>query len=436
MALKKAVAKFLEEHNLQAGSFDFDAQLATFLQEMERGLSGNASSLAMIPAWVGAEGEVPSGKPVIVLDAGGTNFRAASYHFDKAGNAVNEHFAKSPMPGTEGRVGREAFFQQVADKMEPVEGDSERIGFCFSYPAEILPNRDGRLIRFTKEVDAPELEGELIGAGLNEALEQRYGRKKQITILNDTVATMLAGKAHSGSSYSSFIGFILGTGTNCAYLEDISEIHTIEGLAFDGVVGGKMAINMESGGFAGFSGGDIDRMFFASTDKPEFFHFEKMVSGAYLGPLALFVAKKAVGEAIFSERLSAYLGLKSSLSTAEMNHFLHDPNDKAQELVQFCSSEEERNTLFTLFDSLVDRAARLAALQLTGVVMKSGAGSDPEHPVAIVADGTTFYKTHRLAERCEGYLTEELKEKRGRFFHFLSVDNAPAVGAAVAGLLN
>lgn len=437
MAGNTSMEQFLDRYRLKADSIDFDPQVERFLQEMDRGLSGEPSSLAMIPAWVGAEGSVAPGEPVIVLDAGGTNFRAASYHFDSRGEAVTEHFAKSPMPGTRGRVGRDQFFRQVAEKMAAVEADSEKIGFCFSYPTEILPDRDGRLIRFTKEVDAPELEGELIGAGLNTALQERYGRKKQITILNDTVATMLAGKARGGDSYSGYIGFILGTGTNCAYLEQLERIGTIgELVAESSFSGDKMAINMESGGFSGFPGGEIDQAFFASTDKPELFHFEKMVSGAYLGPLALAAAKQAAREGLFSEELTRYLQARGALTTVEMDRFLHHPEDREQELVHHCSGTGELQTLFRLFDALVERAARLAALELTGVVLKTGAGMDPEHPVAIVADGTTFYKTFRMARRCEDFLKKELQEKRSRFFRFLSVENAPAVGAAVAGLLN
>jgi len=430
----KDIDGFLAEKGLLPESVSFEEGVAGFLTEMERGLQGESSSLAMIPAWVAAEGEVPKGKPVIVLDAGGTNFRSATFHFNSDGEPVMEHFSKSAMPGTGGPVGRESFFEQIAEKMESSVADADTIGFCFSYPTEILPNRDGRLIRFTKEVEAPEVEGALIGESLNRALLKRYSTSpKQITVLNDTVATMLAGKARSGEGrYSGYIGFIFGTGTNCSYLERTEAIGTLKAPA----PGASMAINMETGGYAGFLGGEIDRDFFASTDKPDLFHFEKMISGAYLGPLCLAAAVRASKEGLFSASLADYFQAKQSMTTVEMDRYLHEPRDREHPFFQKASNDEDRKNLFLLFDSIVARAAKLAAISLAAVVLKTGEGKDPTVPVAIVADGTTFYKTWALAERTRCYLFRELTEKHGRYVRFLSVDNAPVIGAAVAGLLN
>jgi len=88
----------------------------------------------------------------------------------------------------------------------------------FFIPSEILPNRDGRLLYFCKEVQAPGVVGQLIGRNLLEALGMP---EKQIVLLNDTVATLLAGKSASiGHEYETFIGYILGTGTNTCYNEN------------------------------------------------------------------------------------------------------------------------------------------------------------------------------------------------------------------------
>ncbi len=430
------IEQFLSDQELLPDSVSFEKGVEGFLSEMERGLAGEDSSLAMIPAWVSADGDVPPGRKVIVLDAGGTNFRSATFSFSGGSEPDIEHFAKSAMPGTGGSIGKAEFFRQIAEKMKASVNDSERVGFCFSYPTEILPNRDGRLIRFTKEVDAPEVEGALIGESLNSALEALYGKErgsKQITVLNDTVATMLAGKAGAGPGrYSGYIGFILGTGTNCAYLERTERIGTLQA----GCDHEHMAINMEAGGYSGFRGGEIDRAFFASTDKPELFHFEKMVSGAYLGPLALKAAKAACAEGVFSDSLSVYLEGLKSMTTIEMDSYLHDPRDSGHALFSACGSNEDRRNLFMLFDSIVARAAKLAAISLAAVVLRTGEGSDPTLPVAIVADGTTFYKTFGLADRTRCFLERELGSRYRRYVRFLSVDNAPAIGAAVAGLLN
>ena len=112
------------------------------------------------------------------------------------------------MPGLEGEISKDEFFQTIAQYVRPLAEKCDRIGFCFSYPSEILPDKDGRLIHFCKEVQAPGVVGQLIGKNLLEALGMP---EKQIVLLNDTVATLLAGKSASlGRDYDSFIGFILG----------------------------------------------------------------------------------------------------------------------------------------------------------------------------------------------------------------------------------
>jgi len=57
--------------------------------------------------------------------------------------------------------------------------------------------------------------------GLGQALNRLGVRQdKHFVLLNDTVATLLAGRAEtSGRRFDSYIGFILGTGTNTSYVE-------------------------------------------------------------------------------------------------------------------------------------------------------------------------------------------------------------------------
>ena len=66
----------------------------------------------------------------------------------------------------------------------------------------------------------------------------------------------------------------------------------------------------------------------------------------------------------------------------------------------------------------------------------SGAGCDKLHPVCINIDGSTFYKTRSafFRSRTEQGLREILGA-RGVHFEIISVDDAPMVGAAVAGLI-
>ncbi len=429
----KRTLDYLRGYRMDAGQVSVGMVSTMFLEEMERGLSGEESSLMMIPTYIGTEQNIPVGEPVIVLDAGGTNFRVAVIEFDESKKAVITKYKKFPMPGTKGskEVGRLDFFNRIADSMKDVVSGSCKIGFCFSYPTEIYPSGDGRLIRFVKEVKAPEVEGSMIGENLLEALARKgMDSNKDIVILNDTVATLLAGKAQE-KEYSSYVGFILGTGTNCSYIEENSRILKLETLE-----GSKsQAVNMESGQFSLYSGGTLDGKFRLTTAKPEEGVFEKMISGAYQGPLALTVLKRAAEDKLFSEELGKSLMTLTQLDPAVMDGFLNYPGNSRNPVAGLCKTDSDRIKVYTILDQLIERSAKLTAAHLAGVILKTGRGTDPVAPVCIVADGTTFYKTKALKFRTEFYLKQYLEFDKNRYFEFCHLDDAPLIGAAVAGLL-
>ena len=452
---KQRVDAYLHRTGMHADDADFSRILENFQNEMAEGLSGQKSSLAMIPTYIEAEEEVPIETPVLVLDAGGTNFRTAILTFASDGSPRIDQYFKYPMPGTSGHVERDEFFDIIAEKISKLYDAASRIGFCFSYPTEISPDKDGKLLHFSKEIQAPGVEGEYVRYQLTQALARAgLPEDAHIVVLNDTVATLLAAKtAGSMEHFDTYLGFILGTGLNCAYVERNSRIGKLSGLDPER----SQIINMESGGFDGFTGGEIDDEFDASTKSPGYYRLEKMVSGAYLGPLAVAVLKRAARDGQFSPEAAERIERLGEGTTIEMDEFLHAPATAAsaarlggevgegakpheggrlRRIADVCVNEEERLTAFLLIDNVVERAGKLAALNLTAAVLQSGVGTDPTRPAAICADGTTFYKTHRLKFYTEYYLKKELEERRGRYAQLIGLDNAPVIGAAVAGLTN
>ena len=221
---------FLERHMLTAASVDTDRTLGFMLDEMEKGLSADGkSSLEMIPAYVSPDVSVEPGRSVIVLDAGGTNFRTCLVSFDENRQPVISDFRKVGMPGVKEEVSAEAFFSILADNIERLIDKSDRIGFCFSYAAAITEDHDGIPLVFSKEIKAPEV----IGKPLGKTLLAELGRRgydvsgKKVAVVNDTVATLLAAKAERPENASSYVVFILGTGTNSAFVEKNSSIGKI-----------------------------------------------------------------------------------------------------------------------------------------------------------------------------------------------------------------
>jgi hexokinase len=434
--IDRRVKEFYKNYGMDYEDLDIGEGCRLFIQEMDKGLRGEKSSLPMLPTYIEVDRNVPINKKVIVLDAGGTNFRVATVSFTEEYRPVVENLSTHIMPGSDKKVSRDEFFKQIAEYTSPVINMSSNIGFCFSYPTEALPEKDGRLMYMSKEIQAKEVEGEVIGKNMLIALAgMGYEGKKHVVLLNDTVATLLAGKvSHRNRTFSSYIGFILGTGSNCSYIEKNSNILKVKGLDQEK----SQAINAESGAFAKAKRGDLDRRFDSMMVNPGVHTFEKMISGRYLGPLCGMIIRVAIEDGLFSVRLGEGSKALDTVTTEDMNYFLCNPISNRGNIVRFAGldTEEDLMTLYYLMDRLVERAAKYTAIHLSSFLIKTGEGGNPCFPVCITAEGSVYHGLKFLKARVECYLAEYLRHKRCLHYEIVHLDNAPLIGAAVAGLIN
>jgi len=436
--------EFLVRNGLDVGAIDREKLLAVFAEEMDAGLAGRESSLRMIPSFISIDRPVRTDTPVVVLDAGGTNLRAAVVTIGADGKADIGAFAKQPMPGTQGELSAEAFFEAFAEFLMPVVGAADTIGFCFSYAAEILPDCDARLIKWSKQIQVPAVEGQLIGTGLKERLARR-GLQRRIVILNDTVATLLAGKsAGVTKNYSAYVGFILGTGTNTAYVEQNARITKRSDLNLDEA----MVINVESGGFRRIEQTAFDQQMDAQTLDCGYYTFEKMISGAYLGNIGFIVLKEAVKEGLFSKGAASVIGAWDALSNKHLDDFcgdspllkggagVSDGGGLSNPFLDAAFTPEDHEAVRRLCTPVYERAAVLTAVNLASAILKTGEGKDPMRPVCVNVDGSTYYRT--LTADFQNRVQRELAsllQPRGIAYELIKVDDSPVIGAAVAGLV-
>ena len=427
----KTPEEFLKDNGfVLAADIDRQGLVATFISEMEKGLRGEKSSLMMIPTYVGVNGKIPQGAKAAVLDAGGTNFRGGVVTIPPA---ITDK-QNQPMPGTRGRVSEEEFYAAFAAEVKRVLplATTKKIGWCFSYPAEATPTLDAKLDHWTKNIQAPEIVGQYVG---KELLKRLGGG--EIAIVNDTVATLLAAKATEGDKvYSSYIGFILGTGTNSAYVEKNANITKLEGVD----PAGTMIINAESGGFDKIETSAFDKAADAKTGNPGEHIFEKLIAGAYLGGIGLEIYKAAAKAGLFSKKAAdAVMGL-GALETMDFDNFCaafkKPGRDNVLDAV-FADADDARMARL-LGIPVFERAAVLTAVHLAAFVIKSGEGADPAAPVAINADGSTYYKTRAVpfADLVKRELDALLVQRRNIHYAITpQVDDAPMVGAGIAAML-
>ena len=341
------VYDFLKENGMLAECFD-DAKIEKdFLSDAKE-----RKTVAMIRTFQHSTDAELAGKPILAIDAGGTNLRFAEYR-----NGDFTEPVRMPMFGIKEEITADRFFDLMAYEISKY--DAEDIGFCFSYPCEILENRDGKIIHFAKEVKIKNAKGKVLGQELNKRLKE----KRNFSVLNDTVAAQLGVSADAG--------IILGTGFNVCFTDRKQ----------------GMIINSECGQYEGFPFGTFDRELCRELKSPKTVA-EKLISGAYLGGVIELAANEYFGRRMpdfelkdVSELLIGEGMLYDYLKTSERIEF--------REMVSL----------------LQERGAHCVALMLKCLLKDFPKGSK----VRIALEGSTVYKMPGYHEA----LTKELMKIPG-----------------------
>ena len=423
------VAAFLSKHNF-VNHVDVKMAAEGLLSDMRAGLKGEKADEDMIRTFCLPPEKKAVNQSVIVIDAGGTNFRSCLVTFDAEGNASISDMEKTRMPGIERELNRKEFFDQIAENLEHLKNKANRIGFCFSYPMTITEDGDGVLLGFSKEVKAPEVVGAKVGECLVKTLEEKgWNKIERITLCNDTVAALLAGASvMPATEVSSYIGMILGTGLNAAYIQEDCQCCGIK----------RQIIVCESGKYTSVNRSDFDLAVDAKTVKPGSFLLEKSCSGAYLGPIGFYALTTAAKENLFSENMNRALLSLTELTLIEMSNFMESPYDTTLVLGKICSenaTEDDYDMILQICDAIVERSARYGAAILVACVLQTGMGTNAAKPVCILCNGSTFFKTPMIRERVYAELDEILTRQSGIYWKIVSCENDITLGAAISGLI-
>lgn len=419
--------KYLYELGMSDENVMLSEEIRAFNLEMRQGLLNEESSLKMIPTYISVDDKQFDGKKAIVIDAGGTNLRIALVEFDAQNNATIVYLKKYPMIGLEEKVTAEQFFQILVTYLEPIIYETNKIGFCFSFPTKITEERDGIVLGLNKGIQISGIEGRSLGEELtSELIRQGLGKHFDITIINDTVACLLGGTTIDPlRQYDSFVGFILGTGTNTAYIEADKN---------------NMIINVESGGYGNIKQGICDEQLDQLTVNSGEQKFEKMISGAYLGPLCFEIIKKvASDQQFFSEKFRSNIHSLTALTTEDISHFTEYPYstyNKIGKLLITFGNEADREIVYEIIDCLLKRCAKLIAVNIFGILNRIEKGNTKHLPVCISTEGSTFFKFELLNKRINQQI-QQLTEALGYgFCRFVEAKDSTIFGTAVAVLSN
>lgn len=424
---------FLIKNNFRCDESEIESYVKLLMDDMADGLSKKETDKKNGQEMARTHRMPPQSNPknenVIVIDAGGTNFRSCLVKFDENGNADILNVVKTKMPGVEKELSKAEFFNQIADNIEYLKNSANKIAFCFSYCMRNLPNGDGQLVSFAKEVKAPEVVGCHIGKSLTDVLESRgWNKIEKIILLNDTVAALnVAALFDFEKKYSSYIGFILGTGMNVAYVED------------------DQVVVCESGKCPSLPMSNLDLEFQKLTSTPDMYKLEKMCSGGYLPGLILTALKKsAINQSIEKEYVEKFSKMEfENFSMKDVDDFLIEAEMKYGKDFSCNKKSDIDGNAAKIVDAFINRSAMYCAAVVGGAILRNFGITIDENiiekksiienkkPVAILCNGTTFYKAYYLRQRFEKYLSLILN-KRNISFDILQIEDDITLGTAAS----
>ncbi len=340
-----------------------NAQLIDIANDLTKkvvaGLKEDGTEIKCLPTYIHPKKDGIKGEAT-VFDLGGTNFRVATVSVGKESKVTGTTERDITEMKNKGFTKTDLFDAQTKTLKQVNVPNDTPIGYCFSYATKSLPDGDAELIKWTKGVNIPDMEGKPVGKPLlNYLNEHSSSRFTDIRVVNDTITSLFAGLLNPG--FDAYIGLIVGTGTNMATFfpsEYIPKISTLKDWS------GETPINFESGNFYPPHLTEIDDKVDAKSDNKGYQRFEKAISGMYLGRVFM--------EAFPNENF------KEELSAADLSRMINNPGQYKQEFVEVAWQ-------------IYERSAKLVAASIAGLVKNLKTANASVKKVQVLAEGSLYW---------------------------------------------
>lgn len=389
------------------------AQLIDIANSLTRkvvtGLQEDGTEIKCLPTYIHPKREGIKGEAT-VFDLGGTNFRVATVSVGKESKITGSTERDITEMKNKG-FSKDDLFKAQAKTLSQVKVPVEApIGYCFSYPAKSLTDGDAELIKWTKGVNIPQMEGQPVGKPLLKYLNDNSpSRFTDIKVVNDTITSLFAGLLNPG--FDAYIGLIVGTGTNMATFfpsEYIPKIRNMKDWS------GETPVNLESGNFFPPHLTVFDDEVDAKSDNKGFQRFEKAISGMYLG--RVFMA------AFPNEKFDHVL------DAADLSKMMNNPEQFKKEYVEVA---------FQIYE----RSAKLVAASIAGLVKNLKTADGSVKKVQVLSEGSLFWSSVKTGNTSYAAIVEKEVNSLVKDLNMSDVtvniarmENANLIGAAMAVL--
>ncbi|KAJ3084526.1 hexokinase A [Rhizoclosmatium hyalinum] len=359
------------------------------MAEMKKGLASDDQTLKMIPTHVVRRPKGNETGSYLALDLGGTNFRVCEISLDGHGatrSRQSKHTVTDDLKSGSGEALFDFFAECVKNFLKndgqheytdkEIESRSYKLGFTFSFAVNQVSINEGYLMLWNKGFSASDCIGKNVVVLLQDAFKRKRLNISVTALVNDTTGTLVS---HAYTAPDTYVGVILGTGTNAAYVEKIENVVKFKsnGNAKD------MIINTEWGAFDDemvvIPRTKYDHKVDRGTAHYKTWTFEKLISGMYLGEIVRYVLADLVktGE-IFAAGGSKTLGVQYAFETAYMSRIerdhsldLSDVRTVLEDLMHIPSTTlADRRLVRAICEMIGKRAARLSAAGIAAIVTK------------------------------------------------------------------
>ncbi|KAN0064178.1 hypothetical protein ACQY0O_003345 [Thecaphora frezii] len=428
-----------------------------FQQLYDHGLANHGAHMQMIPSFVTGVPDGTEKGTYLALDLGGTNLRVCEVTLDGKGGFTMKQEKYKVSDALKQGPSRNLFDYMaksvdtfLTDFGTASTDDELLLGFTFSFPVEQSAIDRGHLIHWTKGFNCPDAPGKDVVGLLQESLDRKHIKVRCNALVNDTVGALLA---HAYQSKGALISAIFGTGTNGAYIEDISKIKKLK-LAEGSIK--HMVVNTEWGGFdderLALPVTIFDNQLDRESIRPRNHVFEKMISGMYLGELTRRVLLHLIDSLVlFDGYSSVVMNTQYGFDTAYMSAIEADKEDAASpksatrkvlvETMQIPAdkiSAEDVETVRRVCEIVGTRAARLSSVAIAATLVQTNnvqsKGDGPDEGVKVGMDGSVIEFYPHFEERMRQGLRDLLGEHAEKRVKIGLAKDGSGVGAALGAL--
>lgn len=336
----------------------------------------------------------------LAMDIGGSNIRISKLKVSEDRISI-EKMLKFPLRTrlydyTKNKYTLKDLFVMALKKIKPFLDKDKMytLAVTVSFGLDSKSKTDATIIELSKGFELSNTLGENIGEILSEAIEDIELKIIPSAIINDCVATMVAGRFYNPNAD---ISFIVGTGHNACFVDHNREI-----------------INMESADFnKNIPLTQFDKKLLSRMPKEADKLLEIFIGGKYICKNAEIIADYLVKKELIKEF--------GEITTENLIRSLNN-----ERIIKY--SLEQREVLKEISKLLFDRASKLIVAEILGILKYMDCELKNNH--TIIFDGSVYEKCEFFKEEITNGLDSILLDNANKISHKL-IKDASSIGPAI-----